>query len=301
MPDLPERLIERLSASDRHALLLEVFRLEADKTTPQALLAAYQRNPFVQPAAVDVLDFRALELLWLRAAKDAGFEPLELSPVGPLGSCSAVGTVHQHKVLSALRGTEVVADCTNMLALEASLRRRSSRFPTAPTQLCAAHRHVRTQQINVRGFTPHFGVFGLATAGRNTGGFHFEKTMLARHIGFYLQMLRTLLHEPILKIALKSLDAKTGPNRLFEAVQAHIAAEHPDTPISVQHAPQAQQQYYRALQFGIVWEHAGNAYTIIDGGFTDWTQRLAANQKERFLGSAIGLEFFWKLQTGQIG
>jgi len=301
VPDLPEVLAERLSASDLSALLLEVFRRQAGKTTPAALLSAYRQNRMVKPSAVHAISFREFELEWLKAGLMVGFESLELSPVGPLGSCSAVATVHQHKVLSAVRGTEVVADCTNILALEACVRRQASGYPTAPLHLCAAHRHLRTQQINIPGFTPHFGVFCLSSAGRDTGSFAFEKENIAAHIGLYIRMLRELFENTGLKIVLKALDPETGPNRLFDAVSDTIHERFPGLPVEIKRIPQQQQGYYRELQFGIVLDYRGNEYAIIDGGFTDWTQRLAGNRKERFLASAIGLEFVWKLRAGQIG
>ncbi len=298
---LLEKPLERLAASDVNAFLLEIFHRQAGKVTPQSLLAVYRKNRLMQPSAVDAVAFREFELHWLKAGQEAGFEPLELSPVAPLGSCSAVGTVHQHKVLSALRGAEVVADCTNVMALEAGSRRHTNGFPTTPTHLCTAHRHLRTQQIHIPGFTPHFGVFCLTSAGRDTGNFLFEKENIASHIGFYLHVFRKMEENSELKIVLKSLHPDSGPNRVFDAVFEYIRQQFPETPVEVQHLPQAQQQYYRALQFGIVWERHGNAFQIIDGGFTDWTQQLTSNRKERFLGSGIGLEFVWKIQNHQIG
>lgn len=32
-----------------------------------------------------------------------------------------------------------------------------------------------------------------------------------------------------------------------------------------------------------------------DGGYTDWTQRLSGNRKERFLISGLGLELLFKI------
>ncbi len=301
VPDLPDVLCERLSPSDLSALMLEVFRRQAGNLTPAALLSAYKKNRLVKPSAVHAISFREFELDWLRAGLAAGFEALELSPVGPLGSCSAVATVHQHKVLSALRGTEVVADCTNILALEASVRRQAAGCPTDPLHLCAAHRHLRTPQTHVPGFTAHFGVFCLTSSGRDTGSFAFEKEHVVSHIGLYLRMLRGIFNDAHLTIALKALDAESGHNPVFEAVHETVRNRFAGVSISVVRIPQQQQEYYRALQFGIVLAYKGNEYPVIDGGFTDWTQRLTGNRKERFIASGIGLEFVWKLRTGQFG
>jgi hypothetical protein len=49
---------------------------------------------------------------------DARYQtPSGCLPVAPLGACAIMGHASQNKVLSALRGTEVVADPTNVMAL----------------------------------------------------------------------------------------------------------------------------------------------------------------------------------------
>jgi hypothetical protein len=40
---------------------------------------------------------------------------------------------------------------------------------------------------------------------------------------------------------------------------------------------------------------AGTDYSIVDGGFTDWTQQLLSNRKERLLISGMGSERFVSL------
>ena len=50
---------------------------------------------------------------------------VELSPVSPLGTINVLSGVHQNRVVATDRNTEVVADSTNSLALEAALRRRA--------------------------------------------------------------------------------------------------------------------------------------------------------------------------------
>lgn len=292
---LPDILTAQMSAPELNTLLLDVFQRRVQRSNPAALLAAYRQNRFVQPAALDSVAFRSFALLWLQAAQAQGFTPLELSPVSPLGTCSIVGTVHQDKVLSALRGTEVVADATNVLALESSIRRRDAGFRAEPLHFCTEHRHVRTPRVALPGFSQHFSVFCLTTAGRDTGHFQFEQAALTRHIGFYRGFLQEKLGQQSLKITLKALDPAEGPNALFDRMHTALQAQFPDAEIEVQRVPQMQQQYYRALQFGIVWEYRGHPYPIADGGCTTWTQQLTGNRKERFVSSGIGLELLWKL------
>jgi hypothetical protein len=126
IPDLVQALADRLSPTDLQSLLLEVYRRLAQKTTPAQLLEQYERNRFVAPSQVDPRKVAEVErLAWqLLPGK---YLPLELSPVCPLGTNSVIASVDQNKVVTTIRNTEVVADTTNVLALEAALRRRSLR------------------------------------------------------------------------------------------------------------------------------------------------------------------------------
>lgn len=54
---------------------------------------------------------------------------------------------------------------------------------------------------------------------------------------------------------------------------------------------QSARNYYIDLSFQIfVADPAGEEHFLVDGGFTEWTQRLMANRKECFLSSGIGTE-----------
>lgn len=297
VPDLLDILTQKLSSSELNALLLEVFAQKAGQLTPTALLRAYRNNRFVQPSTVDCLDFRAFEQQGLRIARKAGFEPLQLSPVAPLGSCSAVGVVHQHKVVSALRGTEVVADATNVLALESALRRQEGGFSQESLHFSVAHRNVRAQEIpDVPGFSAHFSILGLTTAGRDTGDFRFEMESLLRHVRFYQTFLSEQLKGSPVKIRLKSLAKAGEANRLASAVQSFLEKNEPGWLLESIEANQSDQAYYQALQFKVVIPGPDQQeIEIADGGFTDWTQRLTGNRKERFLISGIGLEYLFKI------
>jgi hypothetical protein len=81
-----------------------------------------------------------------------------------------------------------LGDSTIAMAIEAAHRRRSGSL----VQLCASHRVIRLQSFDVPGFTPHFRLFGLVTAGRDTGSSQFETASLADHVRVYLRMFRLL-------------------------------------------------------------------------------------------------------------
>ena len=302
VPELLEVLSERLSSADLNTILLAVFQQKAAQLTPAALMRQYQRNRFVQPASVDTIDFSDFSLDWLKASKVAGFEPLELSPVCPLGTCSVVATAHQNKIISALRGTEVVADATNVLALESISRRKPAGFPAQAMCFSTLHRHVRAQGIpDIPGFSAHFTILGLSSAGRDLGDFNFEKENLRQHLHFFSHYFTTALNIAPVKIRLLNLSTSDKENRLFNAVKAFLRKSEPTWPIEIIESNQVEQSYYHRLQFKIVIPNPkGGELEIADGGFTDWTQQLSGNQKERMLISGIGLELLFKLMHGLV-
>jgi hypothetical protein len=83
----------------------------------------WQHDRFVRPAASDPRRLAAVESrLW--QLLPVRFTGIELSPVAPLGTCSAVAPISQNRVVASVRNTEVVSDSTNALAVEAAARRR---------------------------------------------------------------------------------------------------------------------------------------------------------------------------------
>ncbi len=305
--DLAAVLAERLSASDLQSLLLEVFDRRAGTIAAPAVLKAYRENRFVRPSAVDSARFLDFDLLAF-SLLPPGFEALELSPVSPLGGCSALAPVSQNNVLSALRGTEVVADSTNLLALECAVRRgeRLRRDPRSVerVRLCASHRQLRAQPFDDPKFSAHFRLFGLVSAGRDEGGFAFEIDALREHIGFYLALLsKGLALKRQNRRAEVLLTDWTGErdDLMRKEVVGPLAVEHPWAAFAFAPDRRAAKNYYDGICFGIrLTAEDGSpgppaADTLVDGGFTDWTRKLLDNGKERLLTSGIGSELFLKL------
>src|SRR5690606_20548364 len=119
----------------------------SEQITPGRLMEAYQKNRFVVPSAISGLQFAKADVQILAWAQQHFFETIELSPLAPLGNCSAIALADQNKIVSAVRNTEVVADATNLLALEAASRRKKKMSDTAFINLCTVHRQVRAQTI----------------------------------------------------------------------------------------------------------------------------------------------------------
>jgi len=170
-----ERLAHELSGSELTSALLDVMRARASARTPAEVLAQYRRDLFVRPAAVDLRTQLAIDAHMLAAA--GAFEAIELSPVAPLGACSTVAPTAQHRVLSALRSTEVASDPTNVLALECA-----TRLGTGPVHLATAMRVLRAQPVpKLPGYAQHFRMFALASGGIELRDHAFTVDTLVLH------------------------------------------------------------------------------------------------------------------------
>ncbi len=115
IPDLAEKL-GSLSGSELNTLLLEVMGQKAGELTPAKMRDAYAKSRFFAPSDVEPAAYHRLEAFLLETAEGMGMKGVLLSPAAPFGNCSVFGCVSQNKVISALRGAELLADPTNMLA-----------------------------------------------------------------------------------------------------------------------------------------------------------------------------------------
>ena len=158
-----ERLTNSLSGSELQSVLLEVMHARAAARTPSQVLGQYEEDAFCRPATVDPREALTIDTELFAAAEE--FEAIELSPVAPLGACSTFALTDQNRVLAALRATEVVADPTNVLALECARRMRGGE--RSAVHLAASQRVVRAQPTpKLPGYAPHFRLFVLVSSGR---------------------------------------------------------------------------------------------------------------------------------------
>lgn len=292
--NLMEWLGKTLSGSELNSLLLAVFNKRTQAISPAELLRNYTDNRFVPPVPMDVLQFKTFELRVLEYVQQQGYELFETGPVAPIGTCSVLGAVDQKKVISALRNTEVVADVTNVMALEIAKRKKEN--PGLQTlQLSATHRHIRAQHFDIPGFTTHFKIISLVTAGRDTGNYHFESETLIKHINVYTGLLTEVLALDLSQLSLRAICLDEPRTQFLFPVWERIFAGINIAKTSLKIAAQNSNEYYRQFQFKIDLEHKGHTIEIIDGGRVNWTEQLLDNRKERLLISGMGLEFLYKL------
>jgi hypothetical protein len=253
--------------------LLDVAEARATGRRPTELVEQWNRDRFVQPATVDQRSLVEVDRHLLGAA--SAFESIELSPVAPLGVCAIMGHASQNKVLSALRGTELVADPTNVMALECA--RRLHRDPAAVVRLATSHRCVRAQPIpKRRGLTANFRIFCLASAG-------LERQNHAFVVDAMVEQMKTMLHamdqleQHGFAFPERRITVLTREDRvvLGDRMVARALLEHP--------------YYNQGLRFQIAARsNEGIEIPLVDGGAFDWVAKLTSNRRAVYLASGLG-------------
>jgi hypothetical protein len=278
-----DALASGLPSSEVWSLLLDVVEARAGGRTVASLHEQWKKDRFVQPSPVDQRVLHEIDGHLLAAA--ALFEAVELSPVAPLGVCSAVGLASQNKIVSTVRGTEVVSDPTNVLALECARRLREN--SAAHVRLTTNHRCLRAQEFPKKpGFAAHFRMFCLASAGHERENRRFTSDALIEHINTHLFALKRLAEHgfPVGEHAVRLL-ATAANTQLADRIAAGVSAVHS---VSVQRED-LDHAYYDGIRFMIdVRVPDGPVIPLIDGGAFDWLRKLAANRKMVFVASGMG-------------
>jgi hypothetical protein len=288
-------LAEGLPAAEVWSLLLEAFARRAAARTPADVRQQYSRDGFVQPALIDQRVFNDLDRHLLAAAHE--FEAIELAPLAPLAACSSVARTSQNRIVSALRGTEVVSDPTNVLAVECAARLQADAGTVV--RLATSHRAVRAQPFpKLPGFAPHFRIFCLASGGREQASHGFVAGELIRHVRTYLAALERL-----------EANGYAFPNRRLAVlatpehaeVADRIAAAIGGLPVS---RGALTHEYYDGLRFQIAAGDHTSGIPLIDGGAFDWLSTLTSNRKMAFVASGMGSQlaaFVFRDRTGSSG
>lgn len=284
-----DQIATGLSGTEFNSLMLEIFRRRAATIAPQDLMKEFAGNRFVQPAGIDTIKTRELELQWLKQVRDLGFTPVALSPVAPLGTCSVIAAVNQNKVLSSIRGTEVVSDATNVLALQIAKDFQGERRKDRIVQYSTVHRHIRGQLFDNPAYSAHFSLLTLVSGGFDQGDFKFELRQLNLHISTYLALLGQFVQKErmLIKFYLKS------DNEQFAALLHE--KQHVWNAYNYALVNDLENKYYQTVQFKIFIQVGAAQIDFADGGLVDWTQVLLGNKKHRTMTSAVGIELVQKI------
>lgn len=282
-------LTERLPATDLRTMLLSVARARAATVRPADLLRRWREDRFVRPSACDPRSLAAVEArIW--QLLPAQVDGVELSPVAPLGTCSAVAPVSQNRIITTVRLTEVLSDSTNALAIEAAARRQ--RQPAGgEVHLAASHRQLRAQSLGA-GLTTHFRLFALVSSARDTGSGATQARLLTLHLGFWQEVLADLAPGADPRLRFTSFDDPVVRERIADTVLPGLAGSAAGAAVPVVEEPERTRArgYYVDAALRFTAGTGENAMELGDGGFTPWTARLLNDAKERCLVSCLATE-----------
>ena len=255
VPGLAEALA-RLAPTDLQSLLLHVFREQAARRDPRALLAQYERDKSVAPARPT----HALEALALRLAAGSSRSRSPRSARSGSTACSGRST----RTTSPRRSAGPRCSPTRRPRSRSRRRSAGARTRSETVRLCAVCRVLRLQPFpDEPGFSQHFALFALVTAGRSQPSHGFEIEALREHVAVYRRLLDG--------------DRARGAAHRRRAARARSdpgAIEDPDR-------TRARGYYDGALLDIAATDREGQELGLADGGLTDWTQRLLSNRKER--------------------
>jgi len=280
-----------LAPTDLQSLLISVADARAARVRPSDLVARWRRDRFVQPSACDPRRVIAVEARLWELLPDA-FVGIDLSPVAPLGSCAAVAPISESRIVTTMRLSEVVADSSNALAIEAAVR-RLDQASDGQVHLAASHRQLRAQTFGP-GLSAHFRLFALVSSARGIGSAGTEVDLLRSHLAVWLAVLETLVPHREPQVELTVFDHPVLATRLVDTV---LAANPGDAVRLIEDPTRGRGRgYYTALAMRLTADRG--ALEIGDGGFVNWTAQLTGNAKERCLVSCIATERLTDLILG---
>jgi hypothetical protein len=277
-----ERLAHELTGAELQSALLPVLRERARGRSPAQVLEQFARDGFCRPGSVDLRESMAVDAQLLAAAAD--FEAIELSPLAPLATTSVFGRSDQNRVVSALRGTEVVSDPTNVLALHSALQLRVA--PDRSFHYATSQRVVRAQPVPKRpGHSQHFRLFVLASAGVEQREHGFSSSALGKQIRALLDGL-SRLESLGYGFGERRVELLTTPKHERLALRLR---EELDVAVSI---GTLEHGYYSGGFRFRLWATppSGVELPIADGGSFDWLARLTSNRRAVFIASGLGVQ-----------
>ncbi len=269
-----DALLKGLTAVELRTILADVARARAGALTSADLIKRWREDPTLTPSTVDPRAVLVLtQRLWEAVPPD--FAGVTLSPLTSLGTGSHLGGRGQNRVITTMRGTELIADPTHALALEASKLRRNGH----------ARVHLATHARATHAPDPEEGaahelMFALCSSAPDGGGMSTEAELLDLHLDYWREVMGALV--PHGRVQLVVWDATLG--QLLESRGSRddlIVVQAPDkTPW---------RNPYAAAAFRLVAD-GEHAVLLGDGGFVPWTQALTRNRKDRCLVSGISVD-----------
>lgn len=213
-------ILTNLSGTDLQSLLLEVYRNKAKNLKVKNVVKKAKKSKFVRPSTARQRDLITFDNVAYNNLPD-DFKSVELSPVAPFATNSVLGGISQNGVLTTTRNVEVVGDPTSSLSILCAQGRKSLLkldYQNADrVSMATSHRIIRQQSFKgKKGYTPHFRLFSLATAGRDQGSKIFEKEVAFKHLMYYLWLLNELNGMPEYQV--NDINVTFSDVRIIEAL-----------------------------------------------------------------------------------
>ena len=273
-----EALLRTLNPIELRTILADVARSRASNQTPADLIKRWREDKLLEPSMLDPREALPITAkLW--EAVPPEFVGVTLSQLTSLGSGIHLGGLGQNRVVTTMRGTEVLADPKHGLALEASRRRRNghSRVHLATHARCThAWDHSEESSHELR--------FALVSSAPDGGGLSTEADLLDLHLDYWREIMGTVV--PRGRIELTVWDSTLAG--LIEARGTR------DGVIVVEGTSDERRPWrnpYTTAAFRFVVDGDGDeAHEIGDGGFVTWTQALTRNRKDRCLVSGVSVD-----------
>lgn len=267
-----DALIKSLTAIELRTILADVARARAQALTPADLMKRWREDRLLAPSPIDPREALATtQHLW--DALTPEFAGVTLSPLTSLGSGIHMGGRGQNRVVTTMRGTELLSDPVHGLALEASKRRRSGH---ARVHL-ATHSRV-THAWDHIDETAHELRFALASSAPDGGGLSTEADLLDLHLDYWREVMGTLVPGGRVEVSVWD-DTLAGLIQERGTIDGLIVVKGPDHP--------PWRNPYTTAGFRLV---ADDEVEFGDGGFVAWTQALTRNRKDRCLVSGISVD-----------
>ena len=273
-----EALLRTLNPIELRTILADVARSRASDQTPADLIKRWREDKLLEPSMLDPREALPITAkLWEVVPPE--FVGVTLSQLTSLGSGIHLGGLGQNRVVTTMRGTEVLADPKHGLALEASRRRRNghSRVHLATHARCThAWDHSEESSHELR--------FALVSSAPDGGGLSTEADLLDLHLDYWREIMGTVV--PRGRIELTVWDSTLAG--LIEARGTR------DGVIVVEGTSDERRPWrnpYTTAAFRFVVDGDGDeAHEIGDGGFVTWTQALTRNRKDRCLVSGVSVD-----------
>ena len=240
--------IARLSRGDLTTLLLEAMSERTRRMSVAEVRRLHTADRFVRPSTVDALRLAELRSTALRLLAER-YEPVELAALAPLGAHTAFARVDPRNVVTTERLSEVAADPTNQLALDAADRMRAG---DEVVRLAATQKVTRAQRFDGPMSFAHFSLAGAVLASRSRRQEQNDRERTAE-VALDLATTAARLADHPVRLGWLDTTSTEPPESLRSGVEAldSVELEPADAPVET--------SYYRAVRFSLCLLYTSDA------------------------------------------